>query len=241
MNVSFGSTYTITATSHDKSSQLNGYLKMTDYCEKNNVNYVHEEGFIRNSSREVPRFWQSISVTVPDEQNATIEDFCNMHNIKFNKIDTENILEPEAILSRIKEPPENSNMQKIHINAEKLEKLLENHENNFEHCKSDYKKYFHNKTDYMLKSGKPINAPCLNITPESGLEDTIDYINKYNSANLNDNMLFIDLFQKTTSPEHCLYFALRDLGMNKIPVYVNEDTAQLCQALELTDFTGEEA
>ena len=44
---------------------------------------------------------------------------------------------------------------------------------------------------------------------------------------LNKNQLFIDF----SGDDYCTYFALRDLGMKDIPVYMNKDSFLLANTL----------
>ena len=39
--------------------------------------------------------------------------------------------------------------------------------------------------------------------------------------------------QRTNQPDHCTYFALKDLGMDKIPVYVNKQSYEAGRILGL--------
>jgi hypothetical protein len=43
----------------------------------------------------------------------------------------------------------------------------------------------------------------------------------------------IDFCQLYVEPDHCVYFGLRDLGMNKIPVYVDKQSYEAGKILGL--------
>ena len=88
----------------------------------------------------------------------------------------------------------------------------------------------------MLKSGNDIQTSTIYITSNgSQVEDTLDYISKYGADNLNKDQIIIDFAQRTSDPDHCVFFALKDAGFENIPVYVNDDTYKLANALGLIE------
>ena len=86
----------------------------------------------------------------------------------------------------------------------------------------------------MLKKGEDIPVSTL-YRAQNGYsdEDFINYVDFCGADLLIPNQIFICFAQNTNVPDHCMYFALKELGMKKIPVYVNEQTKVLCEKLGL--------
>ena len=85
----------------------------------------------------------------------------------------------------------------------------------------------------MLRSGDEIPATTLTIHDPSGNEDLRRYVNRFGADRLNNEQIFIDFNQKTDDPDHCVYFALRDMGIDKIPVYVDSQSYEAGSILGL--------
>ena len=86
----------------------------------------------------------------------------------------------------------------------------------------------------MLKKGDEFPTTSLYISYQTGsgkVEDAVEYIKKWGVENLNAGQFFIGFGQRTNSPDHCVYFALRNAGMKNVPVYVDEATLKLGLAL----------
>lgn len=168
---------------------------------------------------------------VPDRMDTDVETFCANKGISYKKLSTKDLLNPDLIAGRIKNPPEG--YKRVDVDSEKLKKLIKNQANNLDHCKKDYNKYYKDATDTMLKKGDAITASTFRIYSTSGNEDLKRFVERYGAKNLNDNQIIVDFNQKTDEPDHCMYFALKDLGMKKIPVYVDERTYEAGKILEL--------
>lgn len=230
--VSFGSTYKVYASTNNIREQLN-YSKMTNFCDEKGFQYESDIRPITTPSMyQTPQQIYTLTTEVPDESNKDVEAFCTAKGIKFHKFENKDILKPESIYSRIQLPP--IGYKKVLVDADKLSEFLQTQtDNNFEHCEKDYQKFFKKRTDFMLKSADRIPAPTLYILPTMGHKNALEYIRTYGSDKLNENSVITDLSQRTEDPDHCLYFAMKDLGMKQIPVYVNRDTYEIGKALGL--------
>lgn len=230
--ISFGSTYKAYAISNNSDiKQQAGYKKLLDYCQDNQLPYESKINIANSSMHEIPTHILTLTVEAPDEHDKEIEAFCANKGIKIEKYGTQELMEPKSIQRRIKNPP--MGYRKAMVDVDKLTQLLEKQDNNFDHCESDYEKYYKEKTNFMLKSADMISAPSLYINSKIGKKQMLEYIDSYGVKNLNDDSLIIDLSQRTLDPEHCLYFAMKDAGLKQIPVYVNKDTYELGKALGL--------
>ena len=170
------------------------------------------------------------TLMVPDSKDGMVETYCANKGIKFEKLTNDKILRQEAIEKRIKEPK--ADMKKVYINSDKLELLMARQESNIPHCENDYYEYYSPKVDFMLKSGDKIPATTLEIYSLTSTNDqALEYINKFGKKNLSPEQISVDFSQKTDEPDHCLYFALRDMGIKDIPFYVNQTTYKIADAL----------
>ena len=171
------------------------------------------------------------TLIVPDCMDLDVETFCANNGISYKKYDTKDLLNPASITSRIAQAPKD--YMTVRVDVKKLEELAKNQSSNLEHCKSDYNEYYQDRVDTMLKNGDEIPATTLSIYSPSGNEDLKRYVDNYGSNNLNDNQIFIDFEQKTNNPDHCTYFALEDIGIDKVPVYVDATTYEAGNILGL--------
>lgn len=205
---------------------------MMDFCEKNDLEYVSKIEVVKpaKSYFDDPIYSVKTSIIAPDTKDNLVEAYLANKGVKFKKIDTKDLLDKSKIESRIKEPPKNMRLVKVDI--EKLDKILNNQSNNIEYCGSDYDNYYKDSVDLMIKSGDKIPATTLyiNATGES-TDDTVDYIKKFGADRLNDDQLVLMFTQRTDDPDHCMFFGMKDLGMDKVPVYVNNDTYKIGNAL----------
>lgn len=230
-SISFGSTYVVKNIHPEKFSK---FQSMAHFEE--DVNPDKTQFFIESKLEDKKRLLFSTKGTLvaPDNRDSSIESYCAIHGIQYTKHETKDLMNPESIKSRIAEPPKG--MKLVEINSKKLEELSRRQDSNLLHCNIDYDNYFKNKLETILKKGDNISVSTLYLTPNgSSDEDFIKYVESWGPDLLNSNQLFICLAQNTDEPDQCMYFALKELGMNKIPVYVNEQTHVLCEKLGLLD------
>jgi len=228
-SVSFGSTYKIDTT---KNFQHQGDI--IDFCDKNNVDYgIKTEaqerfnGFRYNNTSKT-----TATILAPDSKDGLIEAYLANKGIKFDKLNTADLMKKSSINSRIQNPPKY--MKLVEVNTEKLEELLSNQDTNIEHCKKDYDNYYKDSVENLIKSGDKLSATSLHIIPTGeSAEDTVNYVKTFGADRLNDGQLSIIFNQRTDDPDHCMYFGLKDLGFDKVPVYVDKETFEIGKALEL--------
>ena len=79
----------------------------------------------------------------------------------------------------------------------------------------------------------------MSINGRCGAESLLNYIEKFGTKNFDENQISIKLAQieiageKFPSPNDSLYFALKNLRMKKVPVYVNQESLAIGQKLGL--------
>ncbi len=227
--VSFGSTYKV---SNQNNKNFVGFQQL---CVDKRMNEGVAVDF-KDSMSSKPPYNYSVTYTMvaPDDMDNEIETYCANNGIQFTKLTNKELLSPSRIDSSIAAPEKDYKLVKI--NAKKVEELAKTQETNLEHCEKDYKQYYDKQVDFMLKSGNDIQTSTLYINPNgSQVEDTLDYISKYGADNLNKDQIIIDFAQRTSDPDHCVFFALKDAGFENIPVYVNDDTYKLANALGLIE------
>ena len=221
--VSFGSTYKINQSFYSSVNQKRNLDELLYKCDKSN--YQYSEDLYRTDKTE-----RAATIVVPDDCDRDIESICNNLGIPFRKLYTNNLTSPVAIDNRINNAPKG--MRKAKVDPDKLFDLIQRQpNNNIDYCELNYKKFFKDKTDFMIKSGDKIPATTLYISPYSGKENMIEYINRYGVENLNPDMMSIDFSQRTNDPDHCMFFAMIDAGLTEIPVYVNDESYETGKAL----------
>ena len=226
-NISFGSAYKV-------SSRQNGFDKFWDFQKfagekelKNNVQTSFEDSFMV----KIKQYDAIQTILVPDSMDNEIEMFCANRGIQFKKINTKEVMQPEAVLGRIKEAPKG--MRKVKVDVKKLFELSKNQHQNIAHCEKDYYTAYYDKVDFMLKTKDEIPATTLWISPyAASVDSTIDYIERYGVEGLNKEQLFVEFNQADYDvPDHCMFFALKNMGIKEVPVYVNKETYRLANAL----------
>ena len=228
--ISFGSTYKVSTNSKD--NEVIAFDKFQELCE-----IVHSERkgstkYEDKVEKKYPYNWSATqTLVVPESLDRDVERYCALHGITFTKIFTHKLLRPENIFSRIQPAPKDKVL--AYVNTKKLDKLIEKQSSNFAHVKSDYEDYFNRKTDLALKSGDKFATSTLYINPKDGSEDALKYIIKNGANALNDNSMTIWLNQETFDPDHCMYFAMKDLGIKSIPVYLDKESYAIGNALGL--------
>lgn len=224
--VSFGSTYKteIHNYTNNLTNEFSGHMKIKDMAKKNDFYFT----FANNSYED-----GITSTTIaPDKFDKDIESVFLSKGIKFKKLETAELLKPASIISRTVKPgSKNENMFMVTLNSDKLENLLENQKlGNICHCQNMYNQYFKEDAMNLLKSGNPIPAVTFYITPLMA-DSVSEYVSKFGADKLNKDSLILNFVQNSDDPNHCLYFAMKDLAMKNIPVYVNEQTYEIGAAL----------
>ena len=225
--VSFGSTYKINANNNNQNQ-----FKVFDFCEKNGLEYAIKTDIkeVNNGFRSKTIAKTSTSIVAPDNKDSLVEAYLANRGIKFSKLDTKELYSKSGIKSRIEDAPKG--MRLVTVDTKKLEKLISNQDNNIKYCEENYNDYYKGSVDLMIKSGDKLPATTLYITPTGeSTEDTVSYIKKFGADRLNEDQLSFMFVKRTDDPDHCLYYALKNLGMDKVPVYVDKDTHSIGSAL----------
>ena len=227
-NISFGSTYKVSSKNNgfDKFWKFQSYALNKERYEDVGVQLQEERSY------KFPyEYSAQYTLIAPDSMDKEIETYCANFGIEFRKYLTNELSEHSSILSRIQDK-NGYNKTLAYVDVEKLENLIKTQDSNIKHCQKDYNCFYRYAVDTMIKSGEEFPTTTLEIVnPNCTTEETVDYIKKYGAEYLNKNQLFVDFNQLTDNPDHCVYFALRDLGMNKVPVYVSKDTRAIGNAL----------
>lgn len=231
-NISFGSTYIVS----NRDNSFNNVAKFQDFALKQEAKREQDgvRAILKDSISSKYPYQYDVQYTLiaPDKMDNEIERFCSYNGIEFSRLSNDYLLDPTKIEKRIELPKKKQ--VRTTINVDRLEKLIQTQSSNFEHCQKDYEKYYKDDVEAMLKSGEAIPATTLHITPlSSDTGNLIEYIRKYGAESLNDNQARFDFCQHTDKPDHCVYFALRDLGMQKVPIYLDCDSYEIGLALGL--------
>ena len=221
--VSLGSTYKVQYNSNDKNANFEKFSAFGDYPYTEGSLMTLKDKFKRDN------YFAERILIVPDSQDKDVEAYCKRYGIEFVKHTNDELLNPQNVISRIENAPRG--YTKVNLDVEEFEKLLNRtKESNVKGCEEDYNKYFKQEMDFMLKSGDKIPATALFI--DSNLYGDFDrFVNLYGAKNVKPTIDFAQI--SPNHHEHCMYFALRDLGMKKVPVYVNENSYKVGHKLGL--------
>lgn len=232
-SINFTSTYSFPprANSIKKQRKLQGYLNdFNNFQVADNLFMYSNKDKAPETSKDASELLNEIPYynirhgfnVVTPEDNKSLEEFCAQKGIFFQKSESQKINLTE-VLKKIK-PPKN-NMMLAYVNAKALEKIADSQFSNIEDCSNDYINNYYERINKMLAGDEEIPATTLCLLPSSSSqEELLTYIAQNGAYALQDRQLITEFDQRTYQPDHCMYFALRNLGMKYIPVYVDGDT-----------------
>ena len=224
--ISFTSTYKVNNKNKEGFEQFQKFAYEQEYEDGTSTLFKDSVGLEYPYNYEAEQ-----TLIVPDYNDSFVESYCAFHNIKFKKYKTDELMDSKAVKSRVQEAPKG--FRKVNLNVKKLENLIGNQRSNIDYCENDYRGYYRKEIDTILKSGEDFPATTLYVSPTNGdKEELKTYVNAF-GLNLNSGQVEFDFSQKTDIPDHCIFFALRDLGMEKIPMYVNHSSYVTGKILKL--------
>ena len=230
-SISFNGTYKVDNVQNNNAAfyRFKDYAQDKEY-EGSAVTDSKDKLIVKEGSQDID-FQAEQTLIVPDYMDYDVETFCANNGIKYTKHKTQDLLKPASIALRIADAP--NGYRKVNVNSEKLEELIQGQISNIDYCEEQYDDYFQKSVDDMLKSGDKFPATTLYIRAQNGNDDLRRFINRYGVENLNNRQISADFGQRTSKPDHCLYFALRDLGFEKVPVYVDNEAYEAGSILGL--------
>ena len=232
--ISFTSTYKVNNYNRDFGafSEFQHYAYEKENVNEN-VNTVLKDKIIEKYNSDGYKFEYKAELTldVPDYMDSDVETFCANNGIEYKKYSYNDTERLSKMYTKIEPAPQG--YQTVYIDVEKLDELLKNQDSNYEHCRNNYDEYFSKNIDLMIKCDDKIPASTLAIYSPSGNNELRNYVKLFDTENLNENQVAIYFVQQSDNPDHCIYFAFKDLGAEKIPVYVNKDSYEAGKILKL--------
>ena len=211
--VSFGSTYKMSLDANSKN--IINYYATLEFCDSQEIPCIDNyEG----------RYCTMVS---PDSKDKYLETYMANKGIEFVKLDPAKLMDPRMINARVMRAPKD--MHKVMIDAEKFDKLAQNTGFNYEHCKSDYDKYYKEILETQLKSGEPISATSVYFTPQGLITDMV--IEEDGADKLDKCYLSTTFNMSHNTEDSSMYFAMKDAGMKEIPVYMNRESLELARKI----------
>ncbi len=216
--VSFTSTYKVNNQNPNNPVRFNVFKNYADKIAKSSslANTVYKKEMIERSYISKSEQKTEETLIVPETEDKNVEDFCQTNGIKFEKLYTHDLLDSKKIKYRIQEAPRG--YKKVDVDCEKLERLIQNQLSNINGLKRDYKDYYLSSSRTMLLEGNDFPATTLRITP---VEDR------------NRQQIIFDFVKSKDNLDCYTYFALRNIGLENIPVYVDDLTYKIGSDLEL--------
>ncbi|MBR1617800.1 hypothetical protein IJ670_06575 [bacterium] len=229
--ISFASTYKVNNKNKSAFGKFHTYALNKE--NENGVCAIFNDSLTIKGGRKrsAYEYFAEQTLIVPDYMDDSVENFCYQNGIHYKKISNNELFNKKELLQRVDAPKEG--YRKANVDSKKLMELASRQLNNFSHCKHDYDMYYAQSVDTMIKSGEKIPATTLHIASYSDNQDLRRYVNNFGVENLNEEQVMLDFVQQTDNPDHCVFFALQDLGMDKIPVYVDEKSYEAGKILGL--------
>lgn len=191
-----------------QASKQDDLLRMLDTLDSRVLKY--KIGHKQLNAHSTPtNLGYDIFVVSPNDMDEKIDEMCNKAGVKFEKTETPNLTFTD-VLDRIEPTPIGKKL--VFVDAEVLDFIFEkalDADSNIPQTKFGYTASNALKVNDILKGDGKIPLTTLHIRPSS------EYINGY-SVNF--------VKQKENTPDECVYFALKNLGFKKIPVFVDTTT-----------------
>jgi len=236
--ISFKSVYRVNNKNKEAYSKFQDY---TDSIKFNNDVSLCNKNTATERKTILGRFNKKVEsiLVVPDNMDYDVETFCFNNGISYKKQDIDSFLAPKAIVKRVVKAPKN--YKEVFVNSKKLEEIIDKQNTNIKQREFKYNNYCKDIVDMMIKSGEKFPATTLSITlntlPNIPAETAIklfdDYINRYGEKELNYKQLNVEFTKRTKAFDDYTYFAFKDMGIENIPVYVDDNTYRIGQILHL--------
>lgn len=198
----------------------------------NVINKSDATGAPKNDSPKKPCIMHNYTLTVPSYMDNEIETYCANKGIKFTK-STNKI---EAAKDKIAEPE--APFIKAEINVEKFNELLRSQRaTNVYHLGRNYDEGMKNKVNSILSDDEiPATTLSIKLPVQSHytVDKTIDTLENKGIEGLDDTQLVIS-FEEQGEYDQYTYFAFSEAGIDKIPVYMDEETYKIAQAAGITE------
>lgn len=188
------------------------------------------------------RFFAYYTIFTPDEHDTDLKAFMRANGIKYEQLSPEMVTQ-EGIKKRLK--PAGAGYSLVYVNSEKIEELLKTQrDSNFQQAKKDYDKFYKGKSQLILRSSEEIEPPVLYVNCnayDGDPNDLKNYINDYGMESLGPNMVGVWQIQQGKDRDINMYYAMQDVGMKDIPVYLDRLSIENAQILGLLSDTEQEA
>ena len=230
--VSFGSNFRAYVLPNSDKNQRKGMLELINYCQENeiphelNYSYQKKTGLIQGLD-----ITTVATINAPEEKDVDIETICANRGIKFIKKSAEDIKDIEGIKKRLKTP---YTKQIIYVDAKRLEEIAKEQHSNLAECREKYENGSKEIAMDRIESGNPLYLPTLNIAPCASSEDeAIEDLQDYGSDFIPPVSYYIDLDRYSKDGNENLFFAMQELGMKNVPVYIEPENYELIKAMDL--------
>lgn len=232
-SISFGSTYKV-KTSTKIASQTVAFHKFEDYClKKASTNHNFQTKYEVEAQKEPPYREACVrTLIVPQYLDGDVEAYCKQNGIRFEKTFAHELLNCNAVSKRIEKAPEG--FIKVNIEPYKLLELTETQKGNIKYCKNDYYNFFDDEIEFAILSGDEFPTTTLRIEADKiSNKELQEHLEAFGKNSLDEDMIRIDFVRKRAFPDIGVFFALRNIGMDKVPVYMDKNTFMIASALDL--------
>lgn len=230
--ISFGSNYRAYVLPNSDKNERQGMLELVDFCQENEI--PHEVNY---SYKKKTGLIQGLDITTittinaPQDKDIDIETICANRGIKFIKKGAEDIKDVEAIKKRIKTP---YTKQIVYVDAQRLEEISKEQHSNIKEAREKYENGGNQIAMDRIESGNPLQLPTLTIAScISSDDDAIEDLQDYGSDFITPISYYMDLDPYSKDGNENLFFAMQELGMKNVPVYIDPKNYDLIKAMDL--------
>lgn len=187
-------------------------VKVDNFAFKNNMNYETELQDVDCSIPNSSEVYATGTLYAPDCKDMDVETFCKIHGIQFTKIPSSPLISQRAVLSRCVLPKDCGDKKMALLDTKKFENAyMTSPFGNIQACEDMYATQYASQIHDVISSGEEITVPEL-------------YINGPSEGRLPASFVFN---QTDNEANHCLYFAMKNIGMTKVPVAVDRHTYEV--------------
>lgn len=208
----FTSTYKFKYEANNGVNSGSNHVKVDEFAFKNNIQYNINYNDVDCSKPNGSEQYATGILKAPDYKDMDVEKFCKLNGIQFEKTPSSPLVSQKAVLSRCVLPQEAGNKKIAFLDVEKFEDASSlSPFGNVEACEDLYVSQCASQIHDVISSGEDIVVPEL-------------YINEPSSGRLPASFVFN---QTDKEPNQCLYFAMKNIGMTKVPVAVDRHTYEV--------------
>ncbi len=220
--ISFGSIYKVQSSCQSLETKQDNVTQLVDYCYNNGVETID---VMDPKRKEV-----ITTIYSPDDFDEKLESYCAVNGIKYNKCDTVAYKNIKNIEDRVDKP--RYGYETVYVEPEKFDEYLYLPGGNAAKCEDDYKRRFKEQCDNEALYAKKVSPSTVKVY---FLREGLAKLAKMYGDDYKKEMTIVKIDDSLGNNNQCMYFALRDCGCDKVPIFVDGDTKSFLTILGVLD------